>query len=87
MGRNILPQQSQVTNQFGIDWLQRHLGSEYRIHVLDFQDRNAMHIDSTLVPLEPGKLLTNPSCQCTTYGQEQTVSVLLVRTCLKAGAC
>lgn len=28
---------SQVTNQFGIEWLQRHIGSEYRVHVLDFE--------------------------------------------------
>lgn len=30
---------SQVTNNFGIDWMQRHLGDDYQIHVLDFKVR------------------------------------------------
>lgn len=58
-GRDIFCQKSQVTNQFGIDWLQRHLGDEYRIHVLDFNDPKAMHIDATFIPLAPGRLLLN----------------------------
>ena len=29
-GRDIIAQRSQVTNEFGIRWLERHLGSEYR---------------------------------------------------------
>ncbi|CAN0575457.1 unnamed protein product, partial [Laminaria digitata] len=28
---------SQVTNEFGIEWLRRHLGDEYNVHVLDFE--------------------------------------------------
>lgn len=66
MGRDIFTQQSQVTNLFGIEWVRRHLGHEYRVHVLDFQDRNAMHIDGTFVPLMPGKLLANPFRPCIT---------------------
>lgn len=58
-GRDIFCQKSQVTNQFGIDWLQRHLGEAYRIHILDFNDPKAMHIDATFVPLAPGRLLLN----------------------------
>jgi glycine amidinotransferase len=58
-GRDIFCQKSHVTNQFGIDWLQRHLGDDYRIHVLDFDDPKAMHIDATFVPLAPGRLLLN----------------------------
>ena len=58
-GYDIFCQKSQVTNQFGIDWLQSHLGDEYRIHVLNFNDPKAMHIDATFVPLAPGKLLLN----------------------------
>ena len=58
-GRDIFCQRSQVTNQFGIDWLQRHLGDAYRIHILDFHDPKAMHIDATFVPLAPGRLLLN----------------------------
>lgn len=58
-GRDIFCQKSHVTNQFGIDWLRHHLGEEYRIHVLNFNDPKAMHIDATLVPLARGRLLLN----------------------------
>jgi hypothetical protein len=27
----------QVTNYTGIEWMQRHLGDEYRIHILNFE--------------------------------------------------
>jgi len=64
IGRDIFCQQSQVTNKFGIEWMQRHLGDDYQIHVLDFQDKNAMHIDGTFIPLGPGKLLVNPKRPC-----------------------
>lgn len=60
LGRDIIAQKSNVTNSFGIDWLQRHLGDEYRVHVFEFQDTHPMHIDATLVPMAPGKLLINP---------------------------
>ena len=59
-GQGIFAQKSNVTNEFGIEWLRRHLGDEYRIHVLEFDDPHPMHIDATLVPLAPGKLLINP---------------------------
>lgn len=59
-GRDIIAQQSNVTNEFGIAWLRRHLGDTYRIHTLEFNDPHAMHIDATLLPLAPGKLLINP---------------------------
>ncbi|MFX1740020.1 amidinotransferase [Paraburkholderia sp. A1RI_3L] len=59
-GRDIFAQMSNVTNAFGIEWLRRHLGERYRIHVLEFDDPHAMHIDATLMPLAPGKLLINP---------------------------
>ncbi|HRI67578.1 MAG TPA: hypothetical protein PK156_25210 [Polyangium sp.] len=59
-GKDIFVQQSQVTNMFGIRWLERHIGPEYRIHVLRFRDSAPMHIDATLMPLAPGKLLINP---------------------------
>ena len=66
MGRDIFCQQSQVTNKFGIEWMRRHLGDDYNIHVLDFQDKNAMHIDGTFIPLGPGKILVNPYRPCIT---------------------
>ena len=59
-GRDIFAQESNVTNKFGIEWLRRHLGDTYRIHVFEFDDPHAMHIDATLAPLAPGKLLINP---------------------------
>ncbi|MFG3558431.1 amidinotransferase [Micromonospora sp. NPDC047557] len=59
-GRDIIAQRSNVTNDFGIEWLRRQLGDEYRIHVFDFADTHPMHIDATLVPMAPGKLLINP---------------------------
>jgi glycine amidinotransferase len=59
-GRDILVQKSHVTNEFGIHWLQRALGSRFRIHRVKVNDPHAMHIDATIVPLAPGKLLVNP---------------------------
>ncbi len=59
-GTDIIAQKSNVTNDFGIAWLARHLGDPYRIHVFEFNDPHAMHIDATLLPLAPGKLLINP---------------------------
>ncbi|MEX5712632.1 amidinotransferase [Parafrankia sp. FMc6] len=59
-GRDIVAQRSNVTNAFGIEWLRRHLGEEFRVHVVDVEDAHPMHIDATLVPLAPGKLLINP---------------------------
>lgn len=59
-GRDIICQKSHVTREFGIAWLQRHLGDDYKIHTLTFNDRHQMHIDATLVPMASGKLLVNP---------------------------
>lgn len=59
-GRDLFVQKSHVTNEFGIAWLQRHLGSEYRIHVLESRDPHAIHIDSSFLPLAPGKVMINP---------------------------
>lgn len=59
-GSDIFVQKSNVTNEFGIEWLRRHLGDKYKIHVFEFNDSHPMHIDATLVPIAPGKLLINP---------------------------
>lgn len=59
-GRDIFVQLSHTTNQFGVDWLQRHLGEGYRIHQIEIKEQSPMHIDATFVPLAPGKLLVNP---------------------------
>jgi len=72
IGKDIFVQRSQVTNDFGIEWMRRHLGPQYTIHVLDFQDKNAMHIDGTFIPLGPGKLLVNPKRPCITGNTMKT---------------
>jgi glycine amidinotransferase len=59
-GRDIFIQRSQVTNDLGILWLQRHLGSAYRVHVLETRNPEAIHIDTTFMPLAPGKVLVSP---------------------------
>jgi glycine amidinotransferase len=59
-GRDLFVQKSHVTNDMGITWLRRHLGSAYRIHEVEVHDKHPMHIDATLMPLAPGKVLVNP---------------------------
>ncbi len=59
-GTDIIGQKSHVTNGMGILWLGRHLGDQYRIHVIQSRSPQAMHIDTTLMPLAPGKILVNP---------------------------
>jgi len=59
-GRDIFCQQSNVTNRMGIDWLQRHLGDGYRVHELHSLSPEAIHIDTTFMPLAPGKVMVSP---------------------------
>lgn len=59
-GRDIFVQKSHVTNSLGIEWVRRHLGSQYRVHEVQSLCPQALHIDTTLVPLAPGKVLVNP---------------------------
>ena len=59
-GRDIFVTRSNVTNAMGIDWLRRHLGEGYRIHEIKSRCPNPMHIDTTILPLGPGKVLINP---------------------------
>eukprot|EP00795_Rhopilema_esculentum_P000231 gene231-9870_t len=63
-GRDIFAQRSQVTNYAGIKWLQRHLGDEYKIHIVSFKDPNPMHIDATFNIIGPGLVLSNPDRPC-----------------------
>jgi glycine amidinotransferase len=58
-GRDILVQKSHVTNELGIRWMEQAVGPDYRVTCIDVNDPHAMHIDATLVPLAPGKLLVN----------------------------
>ena len=64
-GRDIFWQPDLVSNQFGADWLQRHLGDEFRVHRIQFQEALPSHIGTTLVPVRPGIVLVNPSRPCT----------------------
>jgi glycine amidinotransferase len=59
-GRDIFMQTSNVTNRAGLLWLQRHLGDGYRVHEIQNRSPEAIHIDTTFMPLAPGKLLVNP---------------------------
>ncbi|NLP65464.1 amidinotransferase [Paraburkholderia sacchari] len=60
-GRDIFVQKSHVTNDFGIEWVRSHIGRAYTIHKIDHRDAGPMHIDATLMPLCPGKLLIHPT--------------------------
>lgn len=60
-GRDIFVQKSHVTNDLGIEWVRRHVSPEHRVHEVSFGDPHPMHIDTTIVPLAPGKLLVNPT--------------------------
>ena len=59
-GRDLFVTRSNVTNRSGIERLRRHLGARYRIHEIESRCPNPMHIDTTLLPLAPGKVLVNP---------------------------
>lgn len=59
-GRDLFVTRSNVTNRVGIEWLRRHLGDGFRIHEVETQCPQPMHIDTTFVPLCPGKVLINP---------------------------
>ncbi|GGZ96503.1 amidinotransferase [Streptomyces bluensis] len=59
-GRDIFAQRSHVTNAMGIEWVRRHLGDAYQVHELTLADGHPMHIDASLMPLAPGKLLIQP---------------------------
>jgi glycine amidinotransferase len=59
-GKDIFVIESNVTNYAGITWLRRHLGEKFRIHEIETRCRQSMHIDSSFMPLAPGKVLVNP---------------------------
>jgi glycine amidinotransferase len=59
-GRDIFGIRSNVTNASGFDWLRRHLGDGYRVHEVRHRCRTPMHIDSSFMPLAPGKVVVNP---------------------------
>jgi glycine amidinotransferase len=69
-GRDIFWQPDLVSNSFGAEWLQRHLGPTMRLHCVRFSSPTPTHIDTTLVPIRPGLVLTNPERRCLNNGLE-----------------
>jgi glycine amidinotransferase len=63
-GRDIFWRPDLVSNQCGADWLQRNLGSGFRVNRICFRERLPTHVDTTLVPVRPGIVLVNPSRPC-----------------------
>jgi glycine amidinotransferase len=59
-GRDLFVVRSNVTNRAGIEWLRRFLGPEFTVHEIESRCRQPMHIDTTFMPLAPGKVLINP---------------------------
>ncbi len=59
-GRDLFVTRSIVTNALGIEWVRRHLGDEFRVHEIETRCANPCHIDTTFVPLAPGKAIVNP---------------------------
>ena len=55
-GRDLFFNCSLENHRMGMQWLQRNLGSDYRVHELNITDN---HIDSLILPLKPGVLLVN----------------------------
>jgi glycine amidinotransferase len=57
VGRDVLFLVSSTANRKAATWLTNVLGSDYRIHVT--HTYRASHLDSTILPLRPGKVLLN----------------------------
>ncbi len=60
-GRDIYGQRSQITNLAGIEWLRRLVEPEYRVHLIPTRCAGAYHIDTTFLPLAPGRALVSPN--------------------------
>jgi glycine amidinotransferase len=60
-GRDLFCQRGALTNRFGIEWLRRHLGDRFRVHEIQTRCKYSVHIDTTFVPLGPGRVLVNPN--------------------------
>lgn len=58
-GEDIFYLVSNSGNRLGAKWLQSTLGDHYRVHILD-NIYAYVHIDTSIMPLSPGKVLLNP---------------------------
>ncbi|KAI4118476.1 MAG: hypothetical protein LQ338_007401, partial [Usnochroma carphineum] len=59
-GKVLIGQLSNVTNEKGVQYLQRAVPKGYSVEILEVDDPHAMHIDATILPLRPGLLVYNP---------------------------
>lgn len=60
MNKDILFLVSSSGNYKGAQWLQKTLGDEYKVHIID-NLYSGVHIDSTIVPLREGLVMLNAS--------------------------
>jgi len=60
-GRDIFAIRSNVTNAFGIEWLRRYLGDDYRVHEIESRCRTPMHIDTTMLRSAPARCWSIPN--------------------------
>jgi glycine amidinotransferase len=58
-GKVLIGQLSNVTNQKGVEYLQKVIPEGYTVELLDTTDEYAMHIDATILPLRKGLLIYN----------------------------
>lgn len=64
----------------GIEWMRRHLGPDYKIHIVSFKDPNPMHIDATFNIIGPGLVLSNPDRPCHQVLEDKNKAYLLIPT-------
>lgn len=57
LGKDLLYLKSISGNLAGAEWLQRFLGNDYRVHVIDAY--GGVHIDSTISPVREGLVILN----------------------------
>jgi len=58
-GKDLFYLKSNSGNRWGGKWLQDTLGEKYRVHILD-NVYAYVHLDTSIMPLAPGKVLLNP---------------------------
>lgn len=56
-GKDIVFNVSTKNHELGVEWLKRHLGDKFNIHMVRITDH---HLDGMFLPLRPGTLLINP---------------------------
>jgi glycine amidinotransferase len=67
LGRDLIFNASTENHRMGARWLARHLGSDYRVHVVGVADN---HIDGKILPLRPGTLLARDTVDLSALPKE-----------------